>query len=178
MPHLNQLGADPLPHDTYDPSAWPTFALAGEAKWFAIQYRARSNVMHMSSVADWARSDVAGHDSYWHLRPRHVAKAMAMVMDAQLRQPVTTSFTLIMPWVNDRTWRKYLKHFRRQRRIVMQVEGLGPVVHLMVRYEAGDGMLGKVPRVQKREWEMELGWCDGVLEDEPLHQHQHASSTE
>ena len=38
------------------------------------------------------------------------------------------------------------------------VEGLGMVAHLVMRYEAGDGMLGKCPRVSKAGWERELGW--------------------
>ena len=74
------------------------------------------------------------------------------------QEPTTTAFTVVTPWVNNRKWRKYLKHFRRKRTVKVAVEGLGRVAHLVMRYEAGDGMLGKCPRVSKAGWEQEIGW--------------------
>ena len=158
MPHLNQLGSDPVAHDTFDPTAWPAFRLSGEIEWWLSQYRQRPGVVVMSDVADWAWVDPAGQDTYWHLRPRHVAKVLALLLDAQLREPATTAFTVVAPWVNNRKWRKYLKHFRRKRTVKVAVKGLGNVAHLVMRYEAGDGLLGKCSRVSKSDWEQELGW--------------------
>ena len=112
----------------------------------------------MSEVGEWARVDPAGKDTYWHLRPRHVTKVLGLLLDAQLREPTTTAFTVVTPWVNNRKWRKYLKHFRRKRTVKVAVEGLGMVAHLVMRYEAGDGMQGKCPRVSKAGLERELGW--------------------
>ena len=68
----------------------------------------------MPEVGKWARVDPAGKDTYWHLRPRHVTKVLGLLLDAQLREPTTTALTVVTPWVNNRKWRKYLKHFRRQ----------------------------------------------------------------
>ena len=158
MPHLNQLGSDPVAHDTFDPTAWPAFRLSGEMEWWAGQYKQRPGAVVMSDVADWARVNPAGQDTYWHLRPRHVAKVLALLLDAQLREPATTAFTVVAPWVNNRKWRKYLKHFRRKRTVKVAVKGLGNVAHLVMRYEAGDGLLGKCSRVSKSDWEQELGW--------------------
>ena len=138
MPHLNQLGADPVAHDTYDPTAWPVFHLSGDLQWWAACYRNRADVVDVSDPQRWAREDVAGQDTYWHLRPRHAAKTLGIMLEAQLRKPSSTAFTVVVPWVGDRKWRKYLKHFRRKRRVMLAVEGLGSVAHLILRYEKGD----------------------------------------
>lgn len=162
LPYLGQLGANPVPHATFDPTAWPCFHLHGELKTSAQWYRARPGVLDMSDCSAWAdMGEVAGRDTYWHLRPRHVATVLRWLLDAQLRRPATTAFTVVVPLVNQRTWRKYLKHFRRQKRFLLDVPGVGRVAHWLLRYEAGDALLGKTPERACEHWDEATGrWAD------------------
>ena len=159
MPHLNQLSANPLPHDTFDPTSWPVFDLGqGEMAQHIQCYRDRSQV-DMTDVGSWHQHDVAGQDSFWHLRPRHVHKALQTMLEAQLRQPETTAFTAVMPLVNMRTWRKYVKHFRRKKVFEVEVAGLAaPVKHILLRCERGDSLRGKTPPTTEELWVPGIGW--------------------
>ena len=159
MPHLNQLSANPLPHDTFDPTAWPAFDLGkGVEVDLAKRYLDASD-KDMSVVEHWHLHDVAGMDTFWHLRPRHVHKALQQLLEAQLRQPETTAFTVVVPLVNMRTWRKYVKHFRRKRVFDVMVEGLAaPVKHILLRCEAGDSLRGKAPLLEEELWADSGGW--------------------
>ena len=59
-----------------------------------------------------------------------------------------------------RAWRRQAKHFRRKRRERVQVPGLGAVWHVLLRYEAGDGLLGK-PKGPVESWDEDLlCWSD------------------
>ena len=159
QPNLGQLSADPVSHDTFDPMAWPAFELSGPLGVQAHRYRDAPGVVDMSRPRNWmALHDVAGRDTYWHLRPRHVAKALERMLDAQLRQPKSTSFTVVVPVVNLIKWRKYLKHFRRKVELPVHVEGLGIVKHWLLRYEAGDGLRGKRPLREEEKWNDDYGW--------------------
>ena len=169
VPFLGQLGADPVGHDTYDPTAWPAFQLTGELGRAAANYRDREGVVVCSEPSSWPGFDPAGKDTYWHLQPQWVATVLSWLLEAQLRQPDATAFTVVVPMVSMRSWRKYLKHFRRKKRFKMEVEGLGTkVAHLLMRYEAGDAMLGKqgtreceVWHDEKEAWEDLVSDCGG-----------------
>jgi hypothetical protein len=113
VPYLGQLGTDPVSHDTFDPTAWPAFPLEGQVAATAQAYREREGVVDMSQPATWSQVDPAGKDTYWHLRPRWVGSSLRRLLDAQLRQPASTAFTVVAPMVNMASWRKYLKHMRR-----------------------------------------------------------------
>ena len=55
-------------------------------------------------------------------------------------------------------WRKYLKHFRRKIELPVDVPGLGVVKHWLLRYEPGDGLLGKRPIRDSEKWVDGQGW--------------------
>ena len=97
---------------------------------------------HVSEPGDWYWfEELAGSDSFLHLRPCHVAPALELLLEAQLRLGETTSFTVVAPAVGMQEWRKYLKHFRRKEIHKVAVPGLGEVKHWLLRFEAGDGLL-------------------------------------
>ena len=134
---LGQLGANPLPHDTFDPASWPQWRLNGQLRVLAERWRRAAGTMDMSEPSRWLGSNVAGRDSYWHLRPRHMADGLRMALDARLRD-TTSSFTFVAPMVRMRSWAKYLKHFRRRGQFLVDVPGLGMVRHLVLRSEPYD----------------------------------------
>ena len=73
--------------------------------------------------------------------------------------------------VNMASWRKFRKHFRRQKVVKMEVEGIGKVTHLVMRYEAGDGLKGKKPIGTEERWiEERARWADGpgMLEERDI----------
>ena len=159
QPNLGQLSADPVSHDTFDPMSWPAFELNGALGEQAQKYKSAPGVVDMSRPRDWMKLlDVAGRDTYWHLRPRQVAKTLERVLDAQLRRPHDTAFTVVVPLVNVIAWRKYLKHFRRKIELPVDVPGLGVVKHWLLRYEPGDGLLGKRPIRDSEKWVDGQGW--------------------
>ena len=101
---------------------------------------------------DWYGAvELAGKDTYMHLRPCHVAPALGALLEAQLREGGSTSFTVVAPMVGLRGWRKYLKHFRRREVHKVWVPGLGEVKHWLLRYEGGDGLLPRGREAQEEE---------------------------
>ena len=145
--YLGQMSPNPAHHDTFTPMSWPQFELQGEIGQVADTYRTSGGTIDMSDPEDWTGVDLSGKDSYFHLRPRHAAMAFAWALDAQLRKPATTSFTFVLPMFGLRLWSKFRKHFRSKRRFKLEVPGLGMVTHEILRYSAGDGLLGKSPQV-------------------------------
>ena len=145
--YLGQMSPNPAHHDTFTPMSWPQFELQGEIGQVANTYRTSGGTIDMSDPEDWTGVDLSGKDSYFHLRPRHAAMAFAWALDAQLRKPATTSFTFVLPMFGLRLWSKFRKHFRSKRRFKLEVPGLGMVTHEVLRYSAGDGLLGKSPQV-------------------------------
>ena len=148
LPYLGQLGPNPVSHDWFDPFAWPAFELAGEALEMARKYKEVEGVIDCSGSETWAEVDPAGKDTYWHVAPRHAPIVMGWLLDAQLRQPATTAFTVVVALAGVRGWRRAAKHFRSRERVRLQVQGLGNVWHMVLRYEKGDGLLGKPKRVE------------------------------
>ena len=167
-PYLGQLGAHPREHDTFDPVAWPLFTLCGDLLRQAHKWRARPHVLDATHPDTWA-TDVAGRDSFWHVRPSHGEFVFRKLLDAQLRRPADTAFTVIIPLLCTRPWRQYLRHFRRKRRLPLPVPGLGVVQHLVLRYEHGDGLLGKAPLRDAEGWVDVLEeWGDSGLAPSPV----------
>ena len=76
---------------------------------------------------------------------------------------------MIIPLLCTRPWRQYLRHFRRKRRLPLPVPGLGVVQHLVLRYEHGDGLLGKAPMRDAEGWVDVLEeWGDSGLAPSPV----------
>ena len=69
---------------------------------------------------------------------------LGWLLDAQLRMPADTAFTVVLAQANARAWRRAAKHFRSKTRVKVHVPGLGMVWHVVLRYERGDALLGKV----------------------------------
>ena len=125
----------------YSPVDWPVFELNGTIVE-ALKELGVEEAVDASETADWYwNMELAGQDSYLHLRPCHAAAAMQQLLEAQLRLGETTAFTVVVPAVGMREWRKYLKHFRRKEVHKVAVPGLGEVKHWLLRFEAGDGRL-------------------------------------
>ena len=125
----------------------------GEIGVLADQAKARCTV-DASDPLQWHNLDFAGQDTYMHIRPAHVSAALERLMEGQLRLGSRTAFTVIVPAVGLRTWRKYLKHFRKRQLYPVEVPGIGTVKHWYLRYEAGDGLLPK-KQTEAREEGME-----------------------
>ena len=152
MPYVGMYsGTERHGHDRFDPMEWPLFRLNG-AVLEAVQSLVTAETQDWSEPQSWCSGDAAGRDTYMHLRPAYVAEGIALLLDAQLREGATTSFTVVAPMVGLRRWRKYLKHFRRREEHRMRVEGLGEVKHWVLRFEAGDALL---PRGRSEEEEEE-----------------------
>ena len=140
-------------HDMFAPVEWPVFELNGSIVAEVEQLRT-DGVRDVSAPRQWFwNEELAGEDSYLHLRPSHVAPAMEVLLEAQLRLGETTAFTVVTPAVGMQEWRKYLKHFRRKEIHKVVVPGLGEVKHWLLRFEAGDGMLPRGQRDEEEESE-------------------------
>ena len=160
-----------MEHDTFDPFAWPAFELCGELAEVAAAWRGGNGVVDCSDSQTWAAVNPAGKDTFWHIAPRHAGTVMGWLLDAQLRQPGATAFTVVVALAGVRRWRRAAKHFRSKTRVRLEVPGLGKVWHMVLRYEAGDGMLGKVPHVVEEEEDRLLGADEGAWEADILHTH-------
>ena len=140
-PWLGMYSDSPSSHDTFAPVEWPVFGLNGSI----LDSLAVLNESHTQDGSDpltwFPTMDIAGQDTLVHVRPCHVTHILEMLLDAQLRQPEDTAFTVIVPQVGMRTWSKYVKHFRRRESHEVHVEGLGKVKHWLLRFERGDGLL-------------------------------------
>jgi hypothetical protein len=148
MPYLGMYSGMAGSHDLFDPMEWPIFELTGELKSLAEAAENAAD-QNLSNPELWdADMVMSGRDSFLHLRPVHVAPAMELLMEAQLREGRTTSFTVIAPMVGLRKWRKYLKHFRSQQVHKVLVPGLGDVKHWLLRFEAGDALLPRASAVE------------------------------
>jgi hypothetical protein len=148
-PWLGMYSGKPGSHDTFSPLDWPTFELPCEFREIIASHSTPATI-NMSDPAQWLTTevDIAGTDSYWHVRPCHASYAMCLMLDAQLRLGHTTSFTVVVPQVGVSGWSRYLKHFRHKSVHDVHVEGLGIVRHWLLRFEAGDAFL---PRAQQRD---------------------------
>lgn len=161
-----RYGATGLSHDTFSPLDWPRFELNGEAaeevgKWVS------EVTVDASDPGKWTPSlDLGGRDSFVHARPAHAPRAFAMLLEAQLRHPTTTSFTVVVPQIGVRGWSKYLKHFRHKRECEVHVSGLGYVKHWVLRYEAGDGLRERNGGVEEEEEEDMSLWSLSRRSDE------------
>ena len=141
MPFMGMYSGKQGSHDLFAPIEWPVFELNGSIVE-AIRAVNTSTVLDVSAPEQWYwGQELAGKDSYLHLQPRHVAPAMEILLEAQLRMGETTAFTVVTPAVGMQEWRKYLKHFRRKEIHKVVVQGLGEVKHWLLRFEAGDGLL-------------------------------------
>jgi len=167
LPYLGQLGPRPVAHDTFDPFAWPTFPLQGGLRVAAEAHKQGPGVVDCTDPKCWHEVDAAGKDTYWHVAPRHARVVLGWLLDAQLREPATTAFTVVVPLAAVRSWRRAAKHFRRRQRFCVEVPGLGGVWHMLLRYEAGDGLRGKPGGVDRQEWDEDVGvWVDRQCERE------------
>lgn len=111
--------------------------------------------------------ELAGKDTFMHVRPAHATVAFELLTDAQLRLGSSTSFTVVVPMVGMRMWPKYLKHFRRREVHDVHVEGLGTVKHWLLRFEAGGALLPRSKRdgqAEEEEQEAEVKGEEGRLE--------------
>jgi hypothetical protein len=141
MPFMGMYSGRQGQHNLFAPVEWPVFELNGTITG-AVAGLLTSATRHVSEPGDWYWfEELAGSDSFLHLRPCHVAPALELLLEAQLRFGETTSFTVVAPAVGMREWRKYLKHFRRKEIHKVSVPGLGEVKHWLLRFEAGDGLL-------------------------------------
>jgi hypothetical protein len=165
-PWLGMYSGRPGEHDTFSPLDWPCFELNGDIEGAVAALRSVSTV-DMSDPARWLLPDteVAGQDTFWHLRPCHAVVAMEIMLEAQLRLGLSTSFTVVVPQVGVRAWSRFLKHFRHKKVFEVHVAGLGAVKHWLLRFEEGDAML---PRKQRTAEGQEVGedeemgvWWDG-----------------
>ena len=129
-------------HDMFDPMEWPIFELNGELGVLA-QHAKDTCTLDASDPRQWHNMDFAGQDTFMHIRPAHASAALERLMEGQLRMGDATAFTVIVPAVGLRAWRKYLKHFRKRKLWPIEVPGIGAVKHWYLRYEAGDGLLPK-----------------------------------
>jgi hypothetical protein len=148
MPWVGMYSGKAGSHSTFAPMDWPCFALNGTivAAMAALGVHDADDVSH---PARWyGAAELAGRHTYLHLRPCHVAPALEALLDAQLREGSSTSFTVVAPMVGLQRWRKYLKHFRRKEVHKVTVPGLGEVKHWLLRFEAGDGLLPRTARLQ------------------------------
>ena len=139
-------------HDTFAPLEWPIFELNGPiVEVLALLYPEGMTNTGLHAEDWYGAVELAGKDTYMHLRPCHVAPALGALLEAQLREGGSTSFTVVAPMVGLRGWRKYLKHFRRREVHKVWVPGLGEVKHWLLRYEGGDGLLPRGREAQEEE---------------------------
>ena len=144
---------------------WPCFRLRGEIVQDMNRFVTPSTVT-MNDPQTWFHTECAGIDTVWHLRPAHVSRAMEVMMDAALRDPDHTSFTVVVPRVGMKKWSRYFKHFLYKQVYAIQVEGLGEVHHWVLRFEPGDGRRAKTQgMVEAPEWDMDGGKEEGMEED-------------
>ena len=130
-------------HDTYAPTEWPLFTLNGSIVEQVAAFTS-AETQRLTEPAQWFwDTPLHGRDSYLHLRPCHVAIALEKLLEAQLLEPSTTSFTVVAPAVGLQRWRKYLKHFRHREVHLVTVQGLGAVKHWLLRFERADGLLAR-----------------------------------
>ena len=163
-PWLGMYSGQPGQHDTYSPLDWPRFPLNGEIVQ-AIEEVRQEDTLDISDPATWSTElDTAGRDTFCHARPCHAAIAMELLLEGQLREGRTTSFTMVVPFqMGMSSWSRFLRHFRTKRVFRVRVPGLGEMKHWFLRFERGDGLL---PRGQaegsEREGseECEEGVCD------------------
>lgn len=153
MPFMGMYSGQKGKHDLYSPKDWPLFELNGSIVLEIEQLRVDRTVDASAPALWYDEVELAGKDSFLHLRPCHVSGALEGLLEAQLRR-ADTSFTVIAPAVGTREWSKYLKHFRRKEIHKVYVQGLGEVKHWLLRFEAGDGLL---PRGQGAEDEQQHG---------------------
>lgn len=143
-------------HDLFSPLDWPRFSLGAELDTVLEEF-VTARTLQCHDPAEWfPHQELAGRDSYAHLRPCHAGYHLERVLEAHLRLPHTTSATVVVPMVGLRSWAKFLKHFRRKEVHVVQVEGLGEVKHWLLRMEEGDSLLPRgeegVQEVLRRIW--------------------------
>jgi hypothetical protein len=154
-------------HDSFAPVEWPTFELNGTIL-AALGGVTTGETVTASDPEQWfPQIELAGKDTFMHVRPAHATVAFELLMDAQLRLGSSTSFTVVVPMVGMRIWSKYLKHFRRREVHDVHVEGLGAVKHWFLRFEAGDALLPRSKRgdqAGEEEQEVEVGEEEGRLE--------------
>lgn len=162
MPYLGMYSGMEGSHDAFDPMEWPVFVLTGDLRELS-QGRLEACDQVASDPRSWVGMSFEGQDTYMHLRPAHAAQALELLLDAQLRECDGTSFTVIVPMIGLRHWRKFLKHFRCKKVLPVEVPGLGTVKHWYLRYEAGDG---KLPRKHSEEEEGEHDTCTPLPEEE------------
>ena len=152
MPFMGMYSGKQGSHDLFAPVEWPIFGLNGSIVEEVGKLKT-SAIADVSAPEQWYwGEEMAGRDTYLHLRPSHVAPAMEILLEAQLRMGKTTAFTVVTPAVGMQEWRKYLKHFRRKEIHKVAVQGLGEVKHWLLRFEAGTGLL---PRGSSAEAEEE-----------------------
>lgn len=155
-PWLGMFGGKGSSED-FSPMEWPCFRLRGEIVRDMNRFVTPSTVT-MNDPQTWFHTECAGIDTVWHLRPAHVARAMEVMMDAALRDPDHTSFTVVVPRVGMKKWSRYFKHFLYKQIYAMQVEGLGEVHHWVLRFEPGDGRRAKTQgMVEAHEWDVDGG---------------------
>ena len=141
MPWVGMYSGKAGSHDTFAPMDWPRFELNGAILELLAELKT-AEADDVSDPKEWFGSaELAGRDTFLHLRPCHVSQALEALLDAQLREGSTTAFTVVAPMVGLQSWRKYLKHFRRKEVHKVKVPGLGEVKHWVLRFEAGDGLL-------------------------------------
>ena len=141
MPFMGMYSGKQGSHDLFAPTEWPVFELNGSIVE-EVEKLKTNTVVDVSAPEQWYwGEELAGRDTYLHLRPSHVAPAMEILLEAQLRMGESTAFTVVTPAVGMQEWRKYLKHFRRKEIHKVVVQGLGEVKHWLLRFEAGDGLL-------------------------------------
>jgi hypothetical protein len=159
MPFMGMYsGSQSGSHDLFAPIEWPVFELNGSIVE-EVQKLRTGTVQDVSAPEQWyCNEEIAGRDSYLHLRPCHVAPAMEILLEAQLRLGGSTAFTVVTPAVGLQDWRKYLKHFHRKEIYKVVVPGLGEVKHWLLRFEAGDGLL---PRGEREGQEGESEEIEG-----------------
>ena len=162
MPYLGMYsGMKNGAHDMFDPMEWPRFELSGELAERA-ELALDECTQDASDPERWCDMEFAGQDTFMHLRPCHACFGLERLMDAQLCEGSSTAFTVIVPMVGLRGWRKYLKHFRSKQAVGLEVGDLGIIKHWVLRFERGDGLL---PKKVEDEVAAEGGEAEEVVEE-------------
>ena len=159
-PWLGMYSGQPGQHATYSPLDWPRFELNGEIVE-AIEGVRQAGTVDISDPNLWGTElDTAGQDTFCHARPCHAAIVMELLLEGQLRESTTTSFTVVIPCqIGMSIWSRFLRHFRHKQVFRVRVPGLGEMKHWFLRFEAGDGLL---PRGVGGDEEGEEGECAGA----------------
>ena len=156
-PWLGMYSDSPSSHDTFAPVEWPVFNLNGTILE-SLAVLDEGHTQNGSNPCTWYPTmALAGHDTLVHVRPCHATHILEMLLDAQLRLPEDTAFTVIVPQVGMRSWSKYIKHFKRRESHEVHVEGLGKVKHWLLRFERGDGLLPRGPADHTGVTDWEVG---------------------